>query len=102
MYRDELHAELVSYRKELDKPSMLRTEFLEAMNSLFTLKEKLQFNDYLFDLRDYGNEDIIRIDEETKKLLNMIVESVDKLSKNDRKELERKLRKAIKDYKTRN
>lgn len=67
MYREDLKEEIVKYRKEYDKKLHYKTEFLHAMNQLFTLRENLLFSDYIHDLKDYGNEDKLNIFEETHK-----------------------------------
>lgn len=99
LYHSEIKEELISYREELHKDLPHRREFLTAMNEVFTPSESVLFNDYIIELQEYANKDKLSIDVETYKILSMIVNSVFKLSRRDRKQLEKKLRKAISEYK---
>lgn len=99
-YRDNIKEEITLYRDALDTQSRLRSEFLKAMDQVFTQKESMQFNDYVHDLKDYGNEDKLFIHEETGKNLNdVIVGSIFKLSARDQTDLRKKMKKAIREFK---
>ncbi|CAG9795558.1 unnamed protein product [Diatraea saccharalis] len=96
--RDEIQEVLASYVEEMDKPLDHRRKFLDAMNKVFTLQHDVIFRDYIFDVRDYGNEDILFIHDETQKVLKTIVNSIMEISKKDRNNLESEMKKAIKEY----
>lgn len=99
MYGDEIKVVMQKHRRELHKNLLHRTEFLEAMNEVFNLQDNLQFNDYILDVRDYGNEDKLFIHEETSKIINnVILNKIYKLSGKEQNQLEKKLKKAIKEY----
>lgn len=99
MDRDEALELIASYQEEYDGRSEVIQEFLEAMNEVFTMQQNQQFDDYIQDLKEYASSLKLTIRDETRKLLNdVIVNNIDKLSEHDKRELERKLRHAIKDY----
>lgn len=99
MYRDEIRSELLEYKNDLFRKSPHRVEFLNAMNDVFTLEQNLRFDDYIYDLRNYGTRDKLFIDEETSNLLNVIIAgTILKLSVKQQREIIRKLRRAVKEY----
>lgn len=101
MYREVVRDTMVQYRQALNEALPFRTEFLEAMNEIFTLKENLQFSDYIYDLKDYGNEDKPFIEDETSKLLNdVILGAIRKLSSRDQKILAKKMKNAISEFRS--
>lgn len=103
MYREEIKSTMIEYRQALNRTLKYRTEFLEAMNEVFTLKENLKFSDYVYDLRDYGNEDKLLIDEETRKLLNdVILDAITKLSSRAQRDLVKKMKNALSEFKSEN
>lgn len=98
-YNDDLLKELEFYRRELSKKTKPRVEFFSAINEAFTLQQKVLFNDYLYDLRDYGTDDKLNIRYETNKLINyVIIESILKLSAKSQNDIVWKLRKALKEF----
>lgn len=100
MYRDDIKQEMAEYRKEYDEKLPKRQLFMDAMNEVFTLQHNLRFDDYIQHMVDLGNEhsNIPAIQVETRKILEMIVDCVRKLNKNDQRSLEKKLNLAIKEY----
>lgn len=98
MYRPDIKDELRQYRKDLDQELVFRKQFLDNMNQVFNLKEAIQFNKYIAEMRRYGKGEKTFIDEETSKMLNTIIYTVTKIARTDPRELERKLKKAIKEY----
>lgn len=100
MHRDELKSELIIYKEELLKRKPCQSDFLEAMNNIFTLQEHIRFDDYIYELMNYGNDDILFIDKETEKIVNdVIMKSIMRQSSKDRSELQKKLKKAVKEFK---
>lgn len=99
MYREEIKEEMSQYRQALDKSLPFRTEFLQAMNEAFTLRDNLLFGDYVHDLKDYGNEEKLFIAEETRKLLNdVIVGAILKLSSRGQRDLVKLMKKAVYEF----
>ncbi|PZC83077.1 hypothetical protein B5X24_HaOG208550 [Helicoverpa armigera] len=96
---EELLEEMAKYRREYDENMPKRQLFLQAMNEVFTLQHNLQFDDYIHEMLDLANRHILTIKKQTRKLLDMIVDCVDKLGDRDKRDLERKMRAAIKEYK---
>lgn len=100
MHRDELKSELIIYKEELLKRKPCQSDFLEAMNNIFTLQEHIRFDDYIYELKNYGNDDILFIEKETEKIVNdVIMKSIMRQSSKDRSELQKKLKKAVKEFK---
>lgn len=100
MHRDELKSELIIYKEELLKRKPCQSDFLEAMNNIFTLQEHIRFDDYIYELKNYGKDDILFIDKETEKIVNdVIMKSIKRQSSKDRSELQKKLKKAVKEFK---
>lgn len=100
MYRDEIKSELIFFKEELVKKKPYQYDFLEAMNNIFTLQEHIRFDDYIYELKNYGNDDVLFIDKETEKLVNdVIMKSIMRQSSKDRSELQKKLKNAVKEFK---
>lgn len=100
MHRDELKSELIIYKEELLKRKPCQSDFLEAMNNIFTLQEHIRFDDYIYELKNYGKDDILFIEKETEKIVNdVIMKSIMRQSSKDRSELQKKLKKAVKEFK---
>ncbi|CAH0713157.1 unnamed protein product, partial [Brenthis ino] len=99
MYPEDIKKELVYYKQALDTKRPHRIAFLDAINTAFTLREYIIFDDYVYELQNYGTNDKLYMDEDTEKLINnVILGSILKLSARDRKDLERKLKFAIKEF----
>ncbi|CAG9563821.1 unnamed protein product [Danaus chrysippus] len=99
MYREDLKNEFRLYREEFSKPKEHKTDFIKAMDATFTLKEHILFQDYISDLKDYGTDDKLFIDNETDKVINyVIMDRIWKSSARDRDYLEKMLRLAIDEY----
>ncbi|CAH2089758.1 unnamed protein product [Euphydryas editha] len=99
MYPEDLKKELLFYKDELNKRRPRRVEFLNAMNSLFTLQEYVLFDDYVYEVRNYGTDNKLFIDDETDKIVEgVIMGRIMELSSRDREDLQRKLRKAVKEF----
>lgn len=99
MYPEDLKKELIFYKDELNKRRPHRVEFLDAMNSLFSLQEYVNFDDYVYEVRNYGTDDKRFIDDETDKIVEgIIMGKIMELSSGDREDLQRKLRKALKEF----
>lgn len=87
------------YRKVLDKKMPHRSAFLKAMNEVFTLQQAVSFDDYIYDLENYGKGLKFSIKKETRKLIdNVIIDNINKLSEWDIDDLHKKLKNAIKEY----
>lgn len=100
MHRDELKSELIIYKEELLKRKPCQSDFLEAMNNIFTLQEHIRFDDYIYELKNYGKDYILFIEKETEKIVNdVIMKSIMRQSSKDRSELQKKLKKAVKEFK---
>lgn len=95
---DQMREEMRRYQKELQTKGPQLSAFISHMNEVFTLLESGKFNDYVLDVRDYGNSMKRSVGEETRDVLNSIVNAVKKLSAREQNKLERKLRKAIKEH----
>lgn len=99
---DDIKQEFIEYRKEVDKKLPHRIEFFKAINEVFNLQQNVVFEDYLYELRNYGNGDRLAEDlhKLTHKILHgIILNSIIKLRYKDQKELEKKLRRAVREYK---
>lgn len=97
--RDDALELMGTYQEEYNTRSEVIQEFLNAMNEVFTMQQNQQFDNYILDLKDYASGYKLSMREETKKLLkDVIVNNIDKISEHDKRDLERKLRHAIKDY----
>lgn len=99
-YQD-IQNQLHHYRQEIDKPLPHRIEFFKAINDVFNLQHNILFEDYLYELRNYGTDD--RLAEDLQQLNNKIIRGVIlnnilKLNYKDQRELERKLRRAVREY----
>ena len=97
MYSEDVKKELLLYKKILDENRPHSTAFFDAINVAFTLQQHMLFEDYVYELKNYGSKDKLYIDEDTEKLLEIILGSILKLSARDRKDIERKLRYAVKE-----
>lgn len=95
---DEIKVELSGYWEELKRKPPHVAKFLNAIEAAFTMVQGVKFNDYIYDIRDYGNKDKseMEITKETNSILRMIVEAVTKLGRQDLKELNKILKKALK------
>lgn len=97
-HRNEISNEIIKYVNKLQNPLLNRIEFLKRMDEVFSQQHNSRFQDYIKDLYDYGNDNKLIIDTETKKIVNLIVESVKKRSMSDQNEIEQALKDAIKEY----
>lgn len=99
MDQEEIISELSEYREALENKSDILIAFLKAIDAAFTLQQRTQFDDYLYDLESYIRGDKLFIDHETKKLLyDVILKSIKNMSKRDQSDLKKKLKKVIKAY----
>uniref|UniRef100_A0A2A4JT35 Uncharacterized protein n=1 Tax=Heliothis virescens TaxID=7102 RepID=A0A2A4JT35_HELVI len=98
MDSEDLMEEVARYRRDYDKKTPKRQQFLQAMDEVFTLQQNVIFVDYLNDMLDLANGHILAIKDQTRKLLDVIVDCMDKLGQKEERDLERKLRAAIKEY----
>lgn len=97
--QDEIMSELQEYRDALENKTDKLIAFFKAINAAFTLQQRIRFDDYLNDMENYIRGDKRLINEETRKLLNdVILKSILGLSKRDRIDLEKKLKKMIKEH----
>lgn len=98
MYQEDVKSELLLYNQLLEKKRPNRTAFFDAINTAFTLQQYMQFEDYVYELKNYGSDDKLFIDEDTEKVLQIIMGSILQLSASDRKDIVIKLRHAIKEF----
>lgn len=97
MYPEDVKEKLLLYNKFLEENRPHTTAFFDAINFAFTLQQHMLFEDYVYELKNYGSKDKLYIDEDTEKLLDTILGNILKLSARDRKDIERKLRYAVKE-----
>lgn len=100
MHRDNVVDELTQYRRDFDEKLPRQQEFFIAINGAFTLQHNLQFDDYVHALLEFGRGHLlfITIQENTRKILNMILNCIDKMGERERRDLEKIMKKAVKEY----
>lgn len=99
-FDESIAGDIEKYLQEFDNKLPHRTAFFEAMNHVFTLQQAVLFDDYIYDLTNYGNERKLDMDSETRKLIkDVIIYNIEVLSRSEKRDLEKKLKKAIKEYK---
>lgn len=100
MDQSERMSELTEYTDALENKSHKVIEFFKAINAAFTLQQQVQFEDYLYNMEDFIRRDKLLIEEETETLLNdVILKSIRSLSKRDQDDLEKKLKRVLKEHK---
>lgn len=101
MDRDDIVDEVAAHKRQFDEKLPKRQEFFDAIRSAFNLQHRLKFDDYLHDLLAFGKGDLllVSIQEQTRKLLDMIIDCVHKLDLKMQRALEKTLKIAIKEHK---
>lgn len=99
-HRDEIVDEMAEYRREYDEKTPTQLEFYDAINQAFTLQHNLKFVDYIHSLLAFGKGDLlfVSIQELSRNILQMIVNCIEKMGQKELKDLEKKLKRAIKEY----
>lgn len=99
--RDSIADEMIRYRREFDEKLPKQEAFLTSLSEAFNAQHDVIFDDYIDDLSKYADGDLlfITIQEQTRLLLTMIVNCIRKLDRKKRRELEKEMRLAIREYK---